>query len=766
MLKKRLLCWLLALPLLGYLGGCSGTSKLKEGQRLYTGARVKLESPYPVANEAELTTILESVITPQPNKSFFGMRPGVAFYNMGSEKGIGKFIRKTLGEEPVFYDSVNNTSVSELIVNRLHNNGYFTSTVSYKADVKPKTAAVTYTAHVTKPYTIAKIDFPAGDSVDQVYRDMAATQAQSLLQVGDRYNLGTLTAERVRIDAEMKNKGYFYFNPEYLLWKVDTTHNNYTLDVYLRLKPDAPAKALTSYKLDDIFIYTDFILGPDSIPQKPPIRIGGYHYYPDEESLKAKHLLPSVFIMKDSIYRRTDHALTLSRLMGLGIFRFVDIQFRPNDTLPDRLNAYMRLTPSQLQSIRAELEATTQTNGFAGPGFNINYRHRNLMRGAEQLLLNFSIAQQTYSGGKKNETPADPAEADKGGLNSFEFGVRAELNVPRFLTPFRLKNLRSQFVPRTRFTLGYNLMSRPEYFVMNGYNFTYGYAWRPRRRVTHEITPVNVQYVRLSSRTEKFEELLAGNLFLRQSFENQFILGSIYNFTYNTQTDPKQKTHFFFNGNLDLSGNVLNLFQSQVLRSQNDPQTIIQQQYSQYTRFTFDTRYYQALTRKSQLATRMIIGLGIPYGNSVTLPYVKQYYIGGANSIRSYRPRELGPGTYRDTTQTGYFDQTGDIRFETNVEYRFDIIPYLKGALFVDAGNIWLSRAHPNKPGGEFIFSKALNQLAVGAGAGLRVDADFFVLRLDAGFPVRDPYVTPTYVLKLPPPNKSVIFHIAVGYPF
>ncbi|MGV3503146.1 MAG: BamA/TamA family outer membrane protein [Adhaeribacter sp.] len=767
MLKKRLLWWLLSLPLLGYLSSCSGTGKLKEGQRLYTGAKVKIESPYPVSNEAELTTILESVITPQPNKSFLGMRPGVAFYNMGSDKGIGKFIRKTLGEEPVFYDSVNNTSVSELIVNRLHNNGYFTSTVSYKADVKPKTAAVTYTAHVTKPYTIAKIDFPAGDSVDQVYRDMAATQAQSLLKVGDRYNLGTLTAERVRIDAEMKNKGYFYFNPEYLLWKVDTTQNNYTLDVYLRVKPDAPDKALTSYKLDDIYIYTDFILGPDSIPQKPPVRVGGYHYYPDEESLKAKHLLQSVFLVKDSTYSRTDHALTLSRLMGLGIFRFVDIQFRPNDTLSDRLNTYMRLTPSQLHSVRAELEATTQTNGFAGPGFNVNYRHRNLMRGAEQLLLNFSIAQQTYSArSNRNETTTDPANADKGGLNSFEFGVRAELNVPRFLTPFRLKNLRSQFVPRTRFTLGYNLMSRPEYFVMNGYNFTYGYAWRPRRRVTHEITPVNVQYVRLSNQTEAFENLLADNLFLRQSFENQFILGSIYNFTYNTQTDPKQKTHFFFNGNLDLSGNVLNLFQSQVLRSKNDPQTIIQQPYSQYTRFTFDTRYYLGLTRKSQLATRMIIGLGFPYGNSVTLPYVKQYYIGGANSIRSYRPRELGPGTYRDTTQTGYFDQTGDIRFETNVEYRFDLIPYLKGALFVDAGNIWLSQAHPNKPGGEFQFSKALNQLAVGAGAGLRVDADFFVLRLDAGFPVRDPYVTPSYVLKLPPPRKSVIFHIAVGYPF
>lgn len=768
-LKRRLLCWLLALPVALYLSSCSGTGKLKEGQRLYTGAKVKIASPHPVSNKAELTTILESVITPQPNKSFLGMRPGVAFYNMGSEKGIGKFIRKTLGEEPVFYDSVNNKNVSELIVNRLHNNGYFTSQVSYIPELKAKTASVTYTAHVTKPYTIAKIDFPAGDSVQQIYRDIAATQANSLLQAGDVYNLATLTSERARIDGELKNKGYFYFNPEYIIWKVDTTQNNYTLDVYLRIKPEAPQKAITSYKLDDIFIYTEFVLGPDTIPKKPPVRIGGYHYYPDELSLKAKHLLPSVFIKKDKTYSRNDHALTLSRLMGLGMFRFVDIQFRQNDTLPDRLNADIRLTPSQLQSVRTELEATTQTNGFAGPGFSVNYRHRNLMRGAEQLLLNFSIAQQTYSGrGRRAETTAGPGTetVGKNGLNSFEFAVRAELNVPRFITPFRVRNLRSQFVPRTRFTLGYSLMSRPEYFVMNGYNLSYGYAWRPHRRITHEVTPVNVQYVRLSNQTEAFEALLADRLFLRQSFENQFILGGIYNFTYNTQTDPKEKTHFFFNGNLDLSGNVLNIFQSRVLRSKNDPQTLINQRYAQYTRFTFDTRYYQGLTRKSQLATRMIIGLGFPYGNSVTLPYVKQYYIGGANSIRSYRPRELGPGSYRDTTQSGYFDQTGDIRFETNVEYRFDIIPYLKGALFVDAGNIWLSSAHPDKPGGEFKLSRALSQLAVGAGAGLRVDAEFFVLRLDAGFPVRDPYVTPSYVLKIPPPRSTMVFHIAVGYPF
>jgi hemolysin activation/secretion protein len=321
-------------------------------------------------------------------------------------------------------------------------------------------------------------------------------------------------------------------------------------------------------------------------------------------------------------------------------------------------------------------------------------------------------------------------------------------------------------------------MNRVQYFQMLSYNATYGYVYRPQPRITHELTPVNVQYVHLISKTADFDTLLRERPYLNRTFQDQFILGSIYNFTYNTQTQPTQRNHFFFNGNVDVSGNVLNLLQTQVFKSEDDPRTIAKQPYAQYARLDFDTRYYRGITRRSQLATRMLIGIGMPYGNSKNLPYVKQFSIGGPNSIRSFRPRELGPGTYTDTTTSGFFDQTGDIRFETNVEYRFDIVPYLKGAVFVDAGNIWLARKDPDLPGetqrtgGEFIFSKALSQLAVGTGVGLRIDAEFFVLRFDLGIPVRDPAIlnpdepTNPYVLKIPPERKNMVFHIAVGYPF
>ncbi|PIQ22396.1 MAG: hypothetical protein COW65_03400, partial [Cytophagales bacterium CG18_big_fil_WC_8_21_14_2_50_42_9] len=325
-----------------YITGCSGTNKIPDGKRLYTGATVKLESSEKIKNESALATELTAVITPQPNKSFFGMRPGLFFYNLAGtpkkKKGLRSFIKNNLGEPPVYYDSVNADHIADIMVNRLNNDGYFNSKIAYKQEVKDKTVGLTYTAQVTKPYTISSITYPTGDTVAQVYRDMAASQEASLLKVGDIYNLASFTADRVRVDADLKNKGYYYFDPDFILYKVDTTYNEYTVQVYPTIKPEAPEKALQPYKLGDISIYTNFQLGQDSIPANPPVRINGYKYYPDEESLKAKHLLPAVFIEKGKLYNRRDHALTISRLMGLGLFRFAEIQFKDSDSIPNALN--------------------------------------------------------------------------------------------------------------------------------------------------------------------------------------------------------------------------------------------------------------------------------------------------------------------------------------------------------------------------------------------------------------------------------------------
>jgi outer membrane protein assembly factor BamA len=751
------------------LNGCRGTGKLPEGKKLFTGAVVKMKSDKPIPTEKEIIPQLEAVITPKPNASFLGLRPKLSLYNMmgKSDKGVSGWIKKKLGEAPVLYDSLNNKKVTDLMLNRLNNNGYFNSRIEVKKTERRKTVNLTYTAVVNEPYRIKEVIFPAGDSAaTQLHRDITASQAGSRLKPGELYNLNTLISERQRIDSVLKNLGYFYFSPEYILFKADSSYHDHTIKLYVQLKPKMPARSQRAYTLNKIIIYTDYTVGYDTIPMKPPVVIRGFRYYPDENSLRAKRLLPSVFLQPGNLYARKDHALTLSRLMGLGLFKFVAVDFTESDSVKNQLNAALRLTPMLNQSFRAELEMTSKTNGFAGPGVNFSFRHRNLLRGAELLIITLRAGQETQVAKRNSDSNNN---ANNSALNSVELGVTADLFVPRVISPIKLPISYSEFVPKTRFRIGYEYRDRVNYFQLNGYNLSYSYIWRPKAIITHELTPINIQYTKLLNQTPAFDSLLERNNYLARTFEEQFIIGSMYYFTYNTQLIPNRKNNIYFNGGVDFSGNLLSLISGGYNKADNEPATIAGQPFSQYSKFDADFRYYYNFSKKAALATRMIIGLGFPYGNSSTLPYIKQYSIGGTNSIRAFRARSIGPGVYRDTTNSGFFDQTGDIKFETNVEYRFDLLsPYLEGALFVDAGNIWLSHKAPEKPGAEFHFNNFLNQLALGTGFGFRIDAQVVVIRFDIGIPIRVPYLKASEqtVLTIPPPTKDMVLNIAIGYPF
>ncbi|MBK0403731.1 BamA/TamA family outer membrane protein [Adhaeribacter sp. BT258] len=754
-----------------FLNSCTGTSKLPAGKQLYTGATVKLKSDERIPRRAEkrLLPQLEAVITPKPNLSFLGVRPKLAFHNLVGEpkreKGFKNFLAHSIGEHPIYYDSVNNRKVTDLMVNRLNNNGFFNSRIEVKETKRKKSVSVVYTAVLAKPYRISEVIFPTGDSSQtQIHKDIAATAPGTRLKPGQIYNLNRLIEERQRIDSILKNNGYYYFGPDFLLFKADSSYKDHTIKLYVQLKPGTPEKARRPYTVKSVIIYSDYTIGYDTIPMKPPVVIRGYRYYPDENSLRARHLLSSVFLEPGKLYARQDHALTLSRIMGLGLFKFVDVNFTEGDSTKGELNAALRLVPMMNQSFRVELETTAKTNGFAGPGINFSYRHRNFMRGAESFVLTLRAGQESQVS-KRNSSDSGLNQA----LNSVELGLTADLYVPRFITPFKIRNLRSEFVPKTRFRLGYDYQNRTNYYMLNGYLASYSYIWKPRKTVTHEVTPINVQLTKLMNQTPAFEELLAQNRYLAQSFQEQFIIGSLYSYTYNTQLIPGRNDNYYFNGIIEGSGNLVGLLTGGFGKSTGEPIEIMGQPYSQYTKLDLDFRYYHTFASKSTLATRIITGLGLPYGNSSTLPYIKQYFIGGSNSIRAFRARSVGPGVFRDTTNSGFFDQSGDIKFEANIEYRFKLIaPYLEGALFVDAGNIWLSSPTPDKPGAEFHLNKFFNQLAIGTGFGFRINAQVVVFRFDFGIPVRAPYeaLGEQTVLKIPPPTKDMVINIAIGYPF
>ncbi|MDQ3190763.1 MAG: BamA/TamA family outer membrane protein [Bacteroidota bacterium] len=761
---------------------CSNTRYLAEGEVLYTGAEVKINSLDEISQEAELITEMQEVIRPEPNKTVFGiLRPRLSIYNWAGqpkkEKGVRYWIKNEFGEAPVLLSQVPLELNNKLLKNRLENFGHFTPQVSYDIIEKNKKATIEYVATIQKPYLIKSISFPTGPS--ELELQIRKSSINSLLQINEPYNLEKLIAERVRIDSTLKNLGYFYFNPDYLIFKIDSTRGSREVNVFLSIKEDMPLNAKVPYIIEKVIINTNYSLDEQQlgISKADTIRVNGLYILDENVDFKPEVFKRTVFLRNGNRYSRRDHQVTLNHLMGLGTFQFVNIRFIDLQIEGDtgKLNAYINLTPLLKRTVRLELRGVSKSNNFAGPGVSANYRNRNLFRGAELFIVNLNANYETLIGGRQR------------GLNSYEFGINTELQVPRFIAPFNLNPDRPiSFIPKTRVVLGYQMLNRVQFFWLNSFNASFGYLWSESRVKIHEFNPISLNYVRLGNESEQFRRILSDNPILRRSFENQLIFGSVYTFTYNDLIEEQKKHNYFFRGTIDLAGNTMHL--SQLTYRENptteeQPYLVLGIPYAQYARGEIDFRYYFRPTTLSRIATRFITGVGYAYGNATTLPYVKQFFIGGSNSIRAFLPRSLGPGTYRtsrfDTTNGSegpvfFLDQTGDIRLEGNLEYRFPIIAMLKGAVFLDAGNIWTFRENPGTPGGQFNINRFHTEIAVGTGFGLRLDVDFFVLRFDMGIPLREPFQPQgerwvINAIDFGSPEwrgQRLVLNIAIGYPF
>ena len=767
------------------LCGCSGTSRIPDNDALFSGFSVKVEGKNDSSNrQKQLQTELSGTVRPKPNFSILGMRPKLAIYNTfytKNDQGLKHWIQTKLGEPPVLVSKVDTSSINQVMSGRLHNRGYFNNIVQSKTTQKNKTATIDWTAYISEPYRIRNIEYTLYDT-QPVQTDIEKVQGESLLKKGDPYDLDVMTAERVRIDANLKNKGYYYFSPDLLIFSVDTTIGNRQADVLMRLKRDIPAYTLRPYTIDDIYIFANYTLA-DSMSVSDTIDFKGYHYIPNENYVRARHLLRGVFLEKDSLYSRQDHLLTINRLAGLPAYKFVNINYERDTVQQGKLDSFIYLTPSFKKSLRLEGRYVSKSNNFTGPGITASFRNRNAFKGSELLTIEFTGNFESQVGGRGSETPPEGQEKANTNLSSYQLGTQATLTIPRIVSPVELRNLRTEFVPKTRMSLGFDFLNRVRYYQMNSFNASYAYNWRPKKEFTHDITPINLQYVQLGKTTIAFDTLLAQNPFLRRSFEDQFIIGSIYQFTFTNQMETNRTHQFFDNFTVDGSGNLINGLQSLSGADEPEedrPREIFGRPYSQYVRFENDFRYYFHITKESQIATRLLAGVGYAHGNSTVLPYVKQFSIGGPNSIRAFRARSIGPGTYNvpDSLFSSYFDQTGDMKLEANIEYRFPIAGFFKGAVFLDAGNVWLLRetrkpdGTPDKPGGLFEGNEFLAELAVGTGVGLRVDVQFFVLRFDLGIPVRVPHMPPGQRNVLSDfkfgfkGENSMTLNIAIGYPF
>lgn len=756
------------------LSACTGTKFIPEGKYLYTGAELKFKANGGIPEKNRLTTELENVIRPKPNKSYLGMRPNVWFYYIAGEpkkkKGLRNWMKTKLGRPPVLLDDVSPDRVTQNLKSVLQNNGYFEANVENAVKRKKKTASLTYTAYlVNPPYRIRDIHYEA---LDTVYGKVSSgLPKKSLLKTGQIYQLSNMEKELTRIAEIVRDSGFYYFDDSYLIFNADTTVGDRQVDLSIDFE-NMPPEARRVYRLDTITIVNQFQLTRDSVRRDfQTVTIDGYRYRFRRDDFRPEIILGAVNLRKDSLYRRINHELTLRRLTDLGVFKFVNVRFTPKgDSL---LRARILLTPLLKKSLRFEAQMNSKSNNFVGPSLSASFINRNFLRGAELFQFQINAAYEVQINSKQT-TP----------INAYELGSEANLTIPRFLTPIRIPYTSHRYMPQTNIKLGFRMQNRVNFFLLNSFNAAFGYIWRETAQKNHTFYPVDITFFRLGQVSESFQERLTNEPFLQRSLRNQFILGARYNYTYNSQTgeEEKKRDKLFFSGTADISGNLAYLTQ-RLFKATGEPAEtpyeIFGQPYSQYTRLDVDLRYYHDIDDNQQLATRLIAGAGYAYGNSSTMPYVKQFSSGGSNSIRAFRARSVGPGSYDsrpllERTDNFFIDQTGDVKLEANAEYRFGIAGYLKGAAFVDAGNIWLLRSDSTRPGGDFEWNRFYKEIAIGTGLGLRLDASFFVLRLDAAFPLRIPYLPEgdRWVISSINPldrnwrRNNLILNIAIGYPF
>ncbi|HLP17401.1 MAG TPA: BamA/TamA family outer membrane protein [Bacteroidota bacterium] len=742
---------------------CSSTSSLQKGEKLYTGADLTMTTRGEIPDEDELSDQLERLITPDPNGKLFGLfRVKLWMYNAG-------IFKKSMGEPPVLLQSVQPDRVASRMKSLLESKGYFLANVRYKVNEEAQKANIEYKVEVSTPYVIDSVVVEGAHA--PLLDSIRIVMPKTLLRKGVPYDLATLRAERVRIDSALKDRGYFYFSPEFLYFKADSTAGSKSVDLYLNVKKGLPEGADRIYQIGDVYINSGYTLTRDSaavLPADTTI-VDGFHYVDIDKKFDPPPITRSVYLHKGDPYRRENHDLTLNRLMNLGVFKFVNVRFEERDSADvPRLDTQVYLTPQLMKTIRFELQGVSKSNNFAGPVVNSSYQNKNLFKSAVLFKLNL-------------EAGFEASISSKQGGNSYDVSLRGELQFPRFITPFDIDDVSSLFVPKTRVALGFRLLDRLQYYQMISGDATFGYTWKESLNKQHDLNPFAFTFARLTRRTDKFTELLRTNPFLRKSFEEQFIIGPNYSFTYNDQLDQTKKNHVYFKGSADFSGNILYAAQSLITGKKgtsDNPHMILGTVYSQYSKFDIDLRhYYNSVSQTTMLASRLIAGVGFPYGNSSTLPYVKQFYIAGSNSIRAFEPRTLGPGSYRipdSLVSSAFNDQAGDVKLEANLDFRFPIVSIVRGALFLDAGNIWLLHDDPGRPGSKFSTKTFLDEIAVGTGFGIRFDLSFFVLRFDIAWPLRVPSNPPGerwIADRIKFWNRdwmknNLVLNIAIGYPF
>ncbi|MBO7602739.1 MAG: BamA/TamA family outer membrane protein [Bacteroidaceae bacterium] len=769
-IRHKILSGLWAITLL-VAAGCSSTKYVPDGAYLLD--EVNVHSDNKEVKPADLNIFIRQ----QPNTKWFNLiKTQLYIYNMSGRdttKWVNRALRR-VGDAPVIFDSFETERSRQEVEKAVRNLGYLGASVDAGTQLKgTKKLVLSYDVKTGRAYKVRSIQYDIPDTT--IWNYMRQDSAATLLSEGMNMDINVLDNERARITTLLQQKGYYRFNKEYLTFSADTTRNTHLIDLTMHLEPyrvnaDSVQVNHPQYYINQVHFLTEYNAldnGNNAQPEDSMMYKGYPVYYRGKPIIRPRVLVGNQRLQKGELYNGNDVQQTYQNLNRLPVLRYTNIRFEElqrNDT--SLVDAYIQLTKNKLRSISFEVEGTNSA-GDLGAAAAVSLSNRNLFRGSETLTLRLRGAYEAVSG----------LQGDYRNESYTELSAEASINFPRILFPFLNHGFVNRIRANTLFELRYNFQLRPEFTrIIASTGWSYQWSFN-QQRIRHRIDMVDVNYLYMPWIHPDFKKKYLDdqqNYIVRYNYEDRLIVRSGYTFIYNSRgasmsSNVFNGTSYTLRANIEAAGNWLYALAkiTNMRKNKDGEYAIMNIPFAQYIKADFDFAKNIAIDNRNSIAYHLAFGIAFPYGNAKMIPFEKRYFAGGANSVRGWSVRSLGPGSFPG--DGNFMNQTGDLKMEGSIEYRSNLFWKLAGAIFIDAGNVWTLRDYESQPGGQFRFNKFYKQIAVAYGIGFRIDLGFFILRFDGGMKAINPAYESgreRYPIIHPRFSRDFAFHFAVGYPF
>ncbi len=769
----RILALLLAVS---FIYGCSSTKFVPEEQFLLNDVDIHIDSREISREE------LKNQVRQKENLRILGfIKFHLGMYNMSSRKKSNDWFKR-IGEEPVIYEDFQTIRTKEQLAIYLQNKGFYNAVIKDSIVYHPKKPKVNliFDVQAGEPYRIRNYSYSIEDErISPLVIGVANNQE---VRENDIFDVDKLDAERERLATFLKNQGYYNFATEYIQFVADSSLNSRQVDLTVEISDADLGGEFDSIIHHKRYVVRNYMINSDYTPLQmersldvaPADTIFETPYtFVFQDKLKYNpELFENLNRVKDSTYYSLRNVeKTFRSINQLQQFKVVNLNFVTVDSLGNDsigvLDCNFQLSPLSRQGFSVDMEGTN-SSGNLGVAGNLNYQHKNVFRGAEifNITLKGAIERQQALVSESNRS-----------FNTREFGLEGSLTFPKFFSPLDGRRFYNFQVPQTSLTLGYNYQQRPDY-TRTITNFSFGYNWKTSLYRTHYFNLIDFNYVNLYEFNDEFINSIK-DLYIKSSFTDHLISALNYTLVDNTQNLSRRDNYHYFKWSVESAGNLLSALsgitnmsevaeQDSITNAVTKYNQVLGTRFAQYLETEFEYRYGYMIDQYNSLVGRAYFGIGVPFGNFDVLPFEKKYFTGGANGIRAWQVRTLGPGTYK-ALEGDYPNQSGDIKIEANLEYRYRLLGLVEGAFFLDAGNIWAINEKDNRPGALFQFDRFYKQIAIGTGAGLRFDFTYFVFRLDLGMKLRDPSLEEgkrSIIGNYPIKSEHFNLSFAIGYPF